>query len=127
MRTAVREVSRSATQLVVLAPDSDAALVPGVAEFAEPLRDELARLAATAVGEVPVRAGELRAAFERFAAASGLAGVADPVAGEISAPRARALSAWRQTISAVEAVARSLETPQASRHHAHVRARDVTA
>jgi uncharacterized membrane protein YccC len=126
MRTAVREVSRSATQLVVFAPASDAALVPELAEFAEPLRDELARLAATALGEVPVRADELRAAFDRFTAASGLT-VANPVAGEISAPRARALSAWRQTISAVEAVARSLATPQASRHHAHVRARDVTA
>jgi hypothetical protein len=94
--------------------------VPELAEFAEPLRDELAWLAATALGEVPVRADELRAAFDRFAAASGLA-VANPVAVEISAPRARALSAWRQTISAVEAVARSLETPQAARHHAHVR------
>jgi hypothetical protein len=101
LRTAVAELARCTTRLVALAPRSDATLVPELTAFAQPLRDGLERLAAASVGEAPVRAGELRAAFDRVA--------------PVSSSRAPAVDAWLRTVSAVEAIADLLETPPASR------------
>jgi uncharacterized membrane protein YccC len=112
LRTAVAELARCTTRLVALAPDSGAAFLPSLAAFAQPLRDGLERLAAASVGEAPVRPGELRAAFDRVA--------------PVSSSRAPAVDAWRETVSAVEAIADLLErspaeTPGSSRHSLSMR------
>lgn len=103
VQRSVYEIAQCASLLYDRLPAHPADAVPEAAEFAAVLDHHLAELAAAVAAKGRPHPGDLRTAFDRTAARSGLADLVDRTAPDgVAHARGRALTLCLRTVTAVE-------------------------